>query len=61
MFAVRFVPEDALPPEQVWVLGVDDSGQRFLFVKEGARSATALEEAWSAGCLLNTPRLRAVV
>lgn len=61
MFAVRFVSENSLPAEQAWVIGVDDDGRRFLFVKEGARSATVLEEAWAAGHRLDTSALRVAV
>jgi hypothetical protein len=61
MFEVRFVDEDALPPDQAWVIGVTRDGRRFLFVKEGARCATTLEEAWEAGCRIDAPDLRVVV
>lgn len=62
MFTVRFVDESALPRDQVWVIGVDGStGQRFLFIKRGARSSTVLEEVWAAGHRLDEPDLRVAV
>lgn len=61
MYTVRFVDESALPTGHAWVIGVDRAGHRFLFIKQGARSATVLEEAWAAGQALNASELRVAV
>lgn len=52
MFTVRFIAEDALPPDQVWALSIDQDGNRYLFIKEGAKSCTVLEEAWQGEAIL---------
>lgn len=63
MFKVRFVDDDALPAEQLWVIGVDDrTGERFLFMKSGAALCpTAWEAVWRYGQALDTPGLRVAV
>ena len=63
MFQVRFVDDDALPAEQLWVIGVDDqTGARFIFMKRGAVICpTAWENVWRYGHFLNAPELRVAV
>lgn len=50
---VRLVDEDALPVDQLWVIGMTHRGERFLFIKRGAFTPAVLEEAWGAGLGLN--------
>lgn len=61
MFTVKFVDESALPSGHTWVIGATPDGQRFLFIKEGARCSRTIEEAWEAGHLLNLPDFRVAV
>lgn len=63
MFKVRFVEDDALPEGQLWVIGVDDvSGDRFIFMKQGAVICpSSWEDVWQYGHLLNAPGLRVAV
>lgn len=60
MFSVKFVNESALPAQHAWVVGVDDRGDRFLFIKEGAVSPVVIEQAL-AGCHVVTPPALRVV
>jgi hypothetical protein len=63
VFQVRFVDDDALPTEQLWVIGVDDlTGDRFIFMKRGAALCpTAWENVWRYGHFLNTSKLPVAV
>lgn len=48
-YAVRFVDDDALPPEQEWAFFVcDDTGTICLAMKRGHVTEAALEDAWAA-------------
>lgn len=60
-FEVRIVDESALPADQAWVIGVTHRGERFLFVKQGAWLPAVIEDAWRAGCCLNTRALQVAV
>jgi hypothetical protein len=63
VFSVRFVADEALPVGQSWAIGVDDcTGDRFIFMKEGAAICpSAWEEVWEYGHFLNAPELRVAV
>lgn len=46
-YAVKFIRDDRLPPEQDWIL-LECDGDTFLAIKESRVSECVLEDAWSA-------------